>query len=104
MKYSIALLCVFGTTSLASAGQTLFPSGPHEFAGRKYYWLAEWKLEVTLPGDVAPSDRFEVLFGSKGPDKRTLHWTCDGRSGSISDVRQKPFEWIEIPLKSLRES
>jgi len=101
MKCRSVLFCLFATASLASAAETLFTSGPQEFGGRKYYWLAEWKLEVTLPDDVAPDDRLEVFFGSKGPGKRTLHYQYEGRSGSLADVRQQPFEWIEIPLGKL---
>jgi hypothetical protein len=87
--------------SLASAGETLFTSGPQELGGRRYYWLAEWKLEVTLPDDVAADDRFEVLFGSKGPDPRTLHFEYDGKTGSLADVGQEAYQWIAIPLGSL---
>ena len=101
MRCWAALPCVLAAASLAAAGETLFTSGPHEIAGQKYYWLAEWKLEVTLPGDVAPGDRFEVLFGTKGPLKRTLHYGYDGRSGSLADVRKQAFEWIELPLGKL---
>ncbi len=79
----------------------LFTSGPQEFEGTRYFWLAEWKLEVTLPDDVAADDRFEVLFGSKGPAKRTMHYEYDGRSDSLADVRKQPFEWIAIPLGKL---
>ena len=96
-----ALLSIMATASLASGGETLFTSGPQEFAGRKYYWLAEWKLEVTLPEDTAADDRLEVLFGSKGPNKRTLDFDHDGRRGSIADVRQQAFEWVELPLAKL---
>ncbi len=70
-------------------------------AGQKYYWLAEWRLEVTLPDDVAADDRFEVLFGTKGPLKRTMGFEYDGRTGSLADVRQQVFEWIELPLGKL---
>jgi len=87
--------------SHAPAAETLFTSGPQELAGTKYFWLAEWKLEVTLPGDVAVGDGFEVLFGSKGPAKRTMHYEYDGRSGSLTDVRKRPFEWIAVPLGKL---
>lgn len=66
MKYQYILVFIITILSVASAGETLFTSGPQEFAGQKYYWLAEWRLEVTLPDDTAPDDRFEVLFGSKG--------------------------------------
>ena len=52
----------------ASASEVLFTEGPHEHAGRKYYWLAEWKIEVTLPDNVAPGNRFAAnAFNSVGP-------------------------------------
>jgi hypothetical protein len=95
------MFCVLTAVSLASGAETLFTAGPHEFAGTKYYWLADWKLEVTVPADVGPEDRLAVLFGSKGPNKRTLYFECDGKSGSLADVRKQPFEWIEIPLGPL---
>jgi hypothetical protein len=101
MRTSTAWLCIVAVASLSSAAETLFTDGPQEFGGQKYYWLAEWKLEVTLPDDVAAADRFEVLFGTKGPDKRTLHFEYDGRSGSLADVRQQAFEWVELPLGKL---
>jgi len=101
MRLGIALQCIFAIASLAAAGETLFTTGPQEHEGTKYYWLAEWKLEVTLPTDVADNDRFEVLFGSKGPDKRTLYYAYDGCSGSMADVRKAPFEWIPLPLGRL---
>ncbi|NUQ65805.1 MAG: hypothetical protein HUU20_25345 [Pirellulales bacterium] len=96
-----ACLCLPWVNAHASAAQTLFTSGPQEFAGQKYYWLAEWTLEVTLPADVAPGDRLEVLFGSKGPHQRTLHCTYDGRSSTLADVRKQAFEWVELPLGTL---
>ncbi|NQT14601.1 MAG: hypothetical protein HQ582_17725, partial [Planctomycetes bacterium] len=101
MKYRYAWLAIWLTASLASAGETLFTSGPQEFGGRKYYWLAEWKLEVALPDDVAADDKLEVFFGTKGPAKRTLHFEYDGKTGSITDVRNETFEWIEVPLGNL---
>ncbi|MEA3365707.1 MAG: hypothetical protein U9Q79_08720, partial [Candidatus Hydrogenedentes bacterium] len=73
-----------------------------EFSGRKYYWLAEWKLDVTLPEDVASDDRFEVLFGTKGADKRTLYYTYEGQSGMLADVREQAYEWIQLPLGELK--
>ncbi|MDP7304177.1 MAG: hypothetical protein QGG09_13820, partial [Pirellulaceae bacterium] len=87
--------------STASAGETLFTSGAHELDGQRYYWLAEWKLEVTIPSDVASSDRFEVLFGSKGEQPRTLSYKYDGKEGAITDVHESIFKWIEIPLGNL---
>ncbi len=100
MYCSRVLICVLISASLGQAGEVIFSSGPQEFGGRKYYWLAEWKLEVTLPGDWAPGDRFEILFGSKGPSKRTLYYEYDGENGSMADVRQEAYEWIEVPLKN----
>ena len=85
----------------ASSAEILFTSGPQEFAGVKYYWLAQWKLEVTVPEDAGSDDRLEVLFGSKGPNKRTLYFQADGKIGSLADVRKQAYEWIEIPLKPL---
>lgn len=96
-----ALLGVLATTLLAWGGETLFTSGPQDFHGAKYYWLAEWKLEVALPKDTAPGDRVEVLFGSKGADKRTLYFDYDGKSGSFAHVGRPGFEWVELPLGRL---
>ena len=101
MKPAILLLSCLLTVPDASASETRFTSGPHEHAGTRYYWLAEWNVEVTLPDDVAPDDRFEVLFGSKGADKRAMHYESGGRSGTLADVREKPFEWIMVPLGEL---
>jgi len=103
MRRAIPWLFLFFFTALplTPAAEILFSSGPHEHEGTKYYWLAEWKLEVTLPDDVLHTDRFEVLFGSKGPAKRTMHFDYDGRLGSLADVRTQPFEWIELPLGKL---
>lgn len=101
MKRAAVFLCILATVSLAPAAETLFTAGPQEFEGTSYFWLAEWKLEVTLPEDVAPDDRFEVLFGSKGSAKRTLYFEYDGRTGSLSDVRKQAFEWIELPVGQL---
>ena len=98
MKCQHILVFALSILSVSSAGETLFTSGPQEFAGQKYYWLAEWRLEVTLPDDTASDDRFEVLFGSKGAGKRTLHFEYDGRSGSISHVGQEGFAWVQIRL------
>ena len=101
MKSWVVLVCVLGGASAASAAEVLFTDGPQEYEGTKYFWLAEWKLDVTLPPDVAPDDRFEVLFGSKGPDKRTLYYEYDGRAGSLAEVRQEPYEWVLLPLGAL---
>ncbi|KPK41527.1 MAG: hypothetical protein AMJ65_09300 [Phycisphaerae bacterium SG8_4] len=102
MKCRHIVVFVLSVLSAASASETLFTSGPQEFAGRKYYWLAEWKLEVTLPDDTASDDRFEVLFGSKGAAERTLYLEYDGKSGSVSHVGQGDgFAWIELPLGQL---
>ncbi|MBW7989150.1 MAG: hypothetical protein FVQ84_03915 [Planctomycetes bacterium] len=101
MKYQYMPVFVLAVLSVVSAGETLFTSGPQEFAGQKYYWLAEWKLEVTLPDDTDPADRFEVLFGSKGADKRTLYFDYNGKSGSISHVGQEGFAWVRLRLGKL---
>lgn len=101
MKRWSLLMGICAVTWAAFASEVLFTDGPQEFSGRKYYWLAEWKLEVTLPEDAASGDRFEVLFGSKGRDKRTLYYTCGDRSGAIAEVREQPYEWIELPLGAL---
>jgi hypothetical protein len=89
------------TSNPIRAAETLFQSGPQEYGGRNYYWLAEWKLEVTLPEDVGPEDSFQVLFGSKGPDKRTLYYEYGSQSRSLADVRPTAYEWISIPLGKL---
>jgi len=101
VKTCTALACLFAMASVGSAAETLFPSGPQEHGGRNYYWLAEWKLEVTLPADVAAGDRLEVLFGSKGAARRTLYFEHDGRAGSLAEVRKEPYEWIALPLDGL---
>ena len=92
---------VLASASLAPAAEVLFSQGPHEIANTKYYWLAEWKIEITLPEDVAAGDTLELLFGTKGPEKRTLHYQYDGKSGTLADVRDQSFEWIELPLGPL---
>jgi len=102
MKRQHVLVVVLSTLSVASAGETLFTSGPQEFAGQNYYWLAEWKLEVRLPDDTASSDRFEVLFGSKGAHKRTICFDYAGKSSSISHVAQEDgFTWVDLRLGEL---
>jgi len=52
---------VLAAASFVSGGETLFTEGPQEFAGRKYYWLAEWKLEVTLPVRVEPGKPLKLI-------------------------------------------
>ena len=101
MKFQHILVFVLVILPVASAGQTMFTSGPQEFAGQKYYWLAEWKLEVTIPDDTDSDDRFEVLFGSKGAGKRTLYFEYDGKSDSFSHVAQDEFVWIQLHLGEL---
>lgn len=101
MTRTVALLTVLLSASFASAGEILFSDGPQEFADTPYYWLAEWKLEVTLPDEIADDDRLEMLFGSKGPDKRTLYFQHGDKSGSLADVRETPFQWVEVPLGPL---
>ena len=95
------IFCVLAIVSVVSGSEVLFTAGPQEYAGTKYYWLAEWKLEVTLPADTTATDRFEVLFGSKGTAKRTLYFAYEGKSGSLSHVEQEGYAWLEIPIKNL---
>ena len=101
MRHLVVLAIILATAFAAPGAETLFTSGPQEYEGRKYYWLAEWKLEVTVPSDVAIDDRFEVFFGSKGPGKRTLQYEYGDKRGTLADVRQEPYEWIPLPLGKL---
>lgn len=101
MRRLMVFLFLLVTATVAPAAEVLFTSGPQEFGGRKYYWMAEWKLEVTLPNDVAADDRFEVLFGSKGTGKRPLHYKYEEQAGSLAEVRETPYEWIALPLGKL---
>ncbi|MBN2130668.1 MAG: hypothetical protein JW741_14290 [Sedimentisphaerales bacterium] len=102
MTYLRILAILVATASVVFGGEKRFTSGPQEFAGRRYYWLAEWKLEVTVPEDVAADDRLEVLFGTKGSGKRTLYFECDGQSGSIAHAGQGDgFAWMALPLGRL---
>ena len=102
MKTLMAVPCILLVATLASADEVLFDSGPQQYAGRNYYWLAQWKLEVTLPGDVGSQDKLEVLFGSKGPEKRTLYFTCDGQTGQMAEVGDDGFAWREVPVGKLQ--
>jgi len=102
MTYHHTLAILVATASIASGGETLLTSGPQEFAGQRYYWLAEWKLEVTLPQDTATDNRFEVLFGTKGAGKRTLYFEYDGKAGSFAHAeRGDGFAWTALPLGNL---
>jgi hypothetical protein len=98
----ITVLFGLVVAAAAPAIEVLFTEAPQEYEGRRYYWLAEWKLEVTLPSDVAPSDRLEVLFGTKGSEKRTLFYEYGERSDSLSEARRGPYEWIALPLGELQ--
>ncbi len=97
----LILITLGAFTTSADSAEVLFTRGPQRFAGQNYYWLAEWKLEITFPSDVGPQDRFEVLFGSKGPGKRTLYFDYSGTHRSMADVRAQAFEWIPLPLERL---
>lgn len=102
MTYLRSMFFSLLITSIAIAGQTLFTSGPQGFAGRRYYWLAEWKLEVTLPRDTEEEGRFEVLFGTKGAGKRTLFFEYNGKAGSFShEEGEDGFAWVELKLGKL---
>ena len=96
-----AALCLVAAAPNVSAAELLFSAGPQEYEGRNYYWLAEWQLEITIPQDASPDDTFEVLFGSKGPDKRTLQYEHDGRTGQLSEVRATAYEWVPLALGRL---
>ncbi len=84
------------------ASELLFDAAPQRYAGRPYYWLAEWKLEVTLPADTTAGDTIEVLFGSKGPDERTLYFTYNGETEQLAAVGESGFAWRPLPLGELR--
>jgi len=102
MTYQRVLMILIVIASIASGGERLFTSGPQEFAGQRYYWLADWKLEVTLPQDAAEDDQFEVLFGTKGSDKRTLYFEYKGETGSMVHAGQGDgFAWRTLPLDRL---
>ena len=101
MKRLILAVAILAAPTVAPAAEVLFTNGPQEYQGRSYYWLAEWKLEIALPQDVAPTDTFEVFFGSKGPGKRTLYYEFGDQRGSVAEVRQTPYEWIPLPLTKL---
>ncbi|NQT86844.1 hypothetical protein HQ560_08780 [bacterium] len=87
--------------AFAGAGEVLFTDGPQDYEGRNYYWLAEWKLVVTLPAGVAAGDRLELLLGTKGAGKRTLFFDYDGKSGSFAHAGKKAYEWVPLPLDGL---
>lgn len=101
MTSFIALSCMLASVQIASAGELPFQDAPQEFEGRRYFWLAEWKLDITLPQDVGADDRLEILFGSKGPEKRTMLFDYEGRSGALSEVRPSPYEWMAVPIAPL---
>ena len=101
MRHPAVLVVVLTLASIASGAETLFTSGPQEYQGHKYYWLAQWKLEVTLPEDVAPDDQFEVFFGSKGRGKRTLQYEYGEKRGTFAEAGQPPYEWLPLPLGKL---
>ena len=92
---------LMASAAFSSADEVLFTSGPQEYGGRCYYWLAEWKLEITLPDDLGEDATLEVLFGSKGSGKRTLFYEHAGQSGSLADVGEEAYQWVPIPLGKL---
>lgn len=98
MKRSIALFYLLILAFSTLAAEVLFKDGPQEYQGRRYYWLAEWRLEITLPDDVAKGDRFEVLFGSKGPNKRTVFFDYNNQTGSLTMVNEEPYLWLELSI------
>ncbi|MCH5377062.1 MAG: hypothetical protein JJ992_24125, partial [Planctomycetes bacterium] len=56
---------------------------------------------MTLPDGVTADDRVAVLFGTKGPGKRTLLFDYDGRSGSLAEHGEETYQWVELPLGPL---
>ncbi|NLS96320.1 MAG: hypothetical protein GXX96_29635 [Planctomycetaceae bacterium] len=101
MKRLLVLFAILLAASFAPAAEVIFTNGPQEYQGQKYYWLVEWKLEVTLPADVAPGDRFEVLFGSKGAGRRTMDFECGEQRGTFAEEAKAPYEWLPLPLDRL---
>ena len=97
----MALLVGVAALAMAAEAEVLFTDGPQSYAQTKYYWLAQWKLVVTLPHYVASDDKLEVLFGTKGVEKRTLLYEHDGRSGSFVHRGEPPYAWVALPLGSL---
>jgi hypothetical protein len=95
------MACLLACVASGWAGEVLFTDGPQELGGRKYYWLAEWKLVVTLPDGVAPGDRLEVLFGTKGAAKRTMYVDYGGETKPFAYVGEKAYEWVPLPLGKL---
>ncbi len=85
--------------ALAGAGDVLFTDGPQNYEGRNYYWLAEWKLTVTLPADVVAGDRLELLLGTKGSGKRTLFVDIGGHPLPCAFAGKKAYEWVPLPLR-----
>jgi hypothetical protein len=96
--FVLTLLCF---SSSLNAEELLSTSGPQEYEGVRYYWLAEWKLEITIPEGVAQGDRLELLFGTKGTAPRTLHYEYGTLTGSLSEVRSEAYEWIPLPIDDL---
>ncbi len=95
-------LFLFSLSTVPAAEEVLFKKGPQEFGGKRYYWLAEWKLEITLPGDVKPSDTLEVLFGTKGSRKRTLYIQYNKKTKAFSHADKKDgYTWIPLDLEKL---
>jgi len=101
MKRFLSLFGALLFAANAFAGEVLFTKGPQEYQGTRYYWLAEWKLEVTIPKDVKSDEAFEVLFGTKGKEKRTLYFEYKGKPKAFSNVRNKPYDWVKLPLGDL---
>lgn len=98
---SLLLLSVVALAPTVGAGEVLFSRGTDEYEGRRYYWLAEWRLEITVPSDVEVEDRLEVLFGSKGEYPRELRFEAGSRRGTIRDVRRLPWEWVPVDVGPL---
>ncbi|MBN1845944.1 MAG: hypothetical protein JW810_09690, partial [Sedimentisphaerales bacterium] len=102
MKSVFALICILALVGAAGAAEVLFTDGLEEFLGRRYYWLAEWKLEILLGPDVGPNDRLEVLFGTKGRPERTLHILHHDKSLTLAHAEPLDgYTWLTLPLSDL---
>jgi len=101
MKRALTVILLLTGAVSATAAEVLFTDGPQEYEHTRYYWLAEWKVDITLPPDASPDDRLEVLFGSKGSEKRTLLYEYDGKTASLTEQRTVPYEWLQLPICAL---
>ncbi len=98
----VTLICsLLALTAVVRGDEVLFTAGPQQYAGVNYYWLAEWELQVTLPAGTTASDSLEVLFGTKGPQKRTLYFHDGQHERSLAEVFDESYTWITLPVEGL---